>query len=1024
MSVYRKDDNGNIKKIAGSLTQRINMHIFQTTHVFDTVKNEDNYIINESDAKPYISSIKDWTQYSINLSEPNQSSSINIKLGSQTLKLINNVKNIEIGTLNGVIQCHTEKLDNNEIFLDVVGTVVSLNGVEKTSINTDTTPTANSQNLVTSGGVHDYPAVTFAESERQKSKNLLNKDLLKKGCYIFVTGEYNYNDDYMTFEPISVTPNSTITVSCNGFEFNNDCGFVFFNNGVYVGYLSNGATVATVPANANQVIYNFFKVGITKDDVQYAQLEYGSVATDYQPYNGQITHNGDPAVEFAESERQKSKNLFDLNYNGTFNSTTETSVSKYIALKSVYGEKFTINTNLPQYSFSRGSVGDIYTNIIFKNLKPNTSYTISFTPISVDNGVVHFLGVYNVQDKLNTKVTKTITTDENGRFDTGYGIWISAQNTTFVVKDIQAEEGSTATDYQPYNGQITHNGDTAVEFAESERQKSKNLIPYPYHDGNSIVSNGITFTANNDQSISVSGSIVDHNSNAVMWLAWDMPLKAGNYRISDSNSSNDLSVVAWIGNDYYQKDVNNGMFTLSSDTTARIYLQVAKGSTKTYNDTIRFMLCEGTDTDWQPYNGAIVHEKEFHESLQNTPAIVFAESERQKSKNLCGLIDFEQTINGVTINLISASQIVTLNGTATSTFDAMTTVRNMLPYVSNMQGEDLKVTAYYVSGTKSDTAIAFISTVDNDDVFGDRSAGIALPDNNSTSINFSPSKNSTYNTLVLYTVNGASFTNYMFRIQIEKGQVTNWEYPHGPISHNKELDDVAVSNSTFSLSEANANSYQSVYDLLRVNRGVGNFYFAGNDYPSFLPPCPEDVWHGTGNIDQIVVKIDTSNFTKSLSMTLQGINQNTPAYKLDAYFDGTNWRNSGWYKPIAVELIYDKDTKSTIGGTAYTDGIGDSTAAIYTVNNIDLTPYKYMYVYQRMFGEIQKIFVDLTNSVEAGGYCGGQTTMSYNIDALDCSLVKVPTTKNSITFDTRYIKLSDVSIQSTPVNVCRIEGYK
>ena len=49
------------------------------------------------------------------------------------------------------------------------GTVVSVNGEEKTSINTDTTPTANSQNLVTSGGVHDYPAVTFAENERQKS---------------------------------------------------------------------------------------------------------------------------------------------------------------------------------------------------------------------------------------------------------------------------------------------------------------------------------------------------------------------------------------------------------------------------------------------------------------------------------------------------------------------------------------------------------------------------------------------------------------------------------------------------------------------------------------------------------------------------------------------------------------------------------------------------------------------------------------------------------------------------------------
>ena len=150
----------------------------------------------------------------------------------------------------------------------------------------------------------------------------------------------------------------------------------------------------------------------------------------------------------------------------------------------------------------------------------------------------------------------------------------------------------------------------SADFAESERQKSKNLIPYPYHDGNSIVSNGITFTVNNDQSISVSGTIADHNFNAVMWIAWDIPLKAGTYRISDSSQDNDLGVVAQIGDGYY-----SGEFTLSSDATAKIYLQVGKGSTKTYNDTIRFMLCEGTDTDWQPYNGAIVHEKDIEPIL-------------------------------------------------------------------------------------------------------------------------------------------------------------------------------------------------------------------------------------------------------------------------------------------------------------------------------------------------------------------------------------------------------------------------
>ena len=39
----------------------------------------------------------------------------------------------------------------------------------------------------------------------------------------------------------------------------------------------------------------------------------GSIATDYQPYNGQITHNGDAPVVFAELERQKSKNLIEVN---------------------------------------------------------------------------------------------------------------------------------------------------------------------------------------------------------------------------------------------------------------------------------------------------------------------------------------------------------------------------------------------------------------------------------------------------------------------------------------------------------------------------------------------------------------------------------------------------------------------------------------------------------------------------------------------------------------------------------------
>lgn len=406
----------------------------------------------------------------------------------------------------------------------------------------------------------------------------------------------------------------------------------------------------------------------------------------------------------------------------------------------------------------------------------------------------------------------------------------------------------------------------------------------------------------------------------------------------------------------YTKDDNVTLESLNNTIENSFYaVRVAENAQSATNNAVSYNAQTPLATE----------QIQAQKNLGIDQTITFAESERQKSKNLCGLIDFEQTVNGVTIRLVSSSQTVTLNGTATSTFDAMTTVRNMLPYVSNMQGEDLKVSAYYLSGTKSDSAIAFISTVDNDDVFGDRSAGVLLPDNNLTSINFSPSKNSTYNTLMLYTPSGTSFTNYMFRIQIEKGQVTNWEYPHGPISHNKELDDVAVSNNAFDLSVANANSYQSVYDLLRVNKGVGNFFFAGNNFPSFLPPCPDDVWHGAGNICQIAVKIDTNNFTKSLSMTLQGVNQNNPAYKLDAYFDGTNWRNSGWYKPIAIELIYDKSSSDANINKGKTSGVqfSEDRTGYISIENTPNSKYNGFNVYVFAVNQTLKVYVPVNKSV-------------------------------------------------------------
>lgn len=400
-----------------------------------------------------------------------------------------------------------------------VGTVVSVNGEEKTAINTDLTPTANSENLITSGGVHDYPAIVFAESERQKSKN-----------------------------------------------------------------------------------------------------------------------------------------LFDLNYNGTFGSKTEISVSKYISMKSVYGEKFTINTNLPQYSFTRGNIGDIFTNIIFNNLKPSTTYTISFVPISVttESTSVHFLGVYNVQDNLGTKVTSTITTDENGRFNTDYGIWISAQNTTFTVSNVQLEEGSVATDYQPYYGQISHTGNKEIEFARNEYEKSKNLLNATTSE---TTFGNMTFSADTSN-MYFNGSYTD--ADRCMFNSW--ALKKGTYTLNIEYISGSITrfenILFYIykGGSWtqYSEAINlsssnkagSVSFTLDEDVNdARLTLYQNLTNTMT-NCVFKYQIVEGSvpDFDFQPYNGSIVHKSEVE------PVLIYDIN----TKNTIGGTAYTAGLNGNVTQVISS----------------------------------------------------------------------------------------------------------------------------------------------------------------------------------------------------------------------------------------------------------------------------------------------------------------------------------------------------------------------------------
>lgn len=340
------------------------------------------------------------------------------------------------------------------------------NQVESQIPATDNALNANSTNPVQNKVL--YNPVTFAENERQKSKNLLS-GISFKNAWVNATGLVGTPTCSMIANLIKLQPNTQYTYSVN----------TEMNYMSITGYDANGSitrVIANLP-NVSSITFttlsNEYYVTVTielKGQPQIAaneimkyepQIELGPVRTTYEPY-GVITHNNDDSVVFAERERLKSKNLFGFEYNGLFKSTIETLISKYVTLRSVYGEPLYVTTNESSYVFERKDSGDILTYIIFKNLKPNTDYTVSFIPQSFSGSTsVHFLGVYNVQNNLNTRITKKYTSDDNGQISIQYGIWFNARNSSLTVSNVQIEEGIVVTNYLPYNGEIVHEKEVA-----------------------------------------------------------------------------------------------------------------------------------------------------------------------------------------------------------------------------------------------------------------------------------------------------------------------------------------------------------------------------------------------------------------------------------------------------------------------------------------------------------------------------------------------------------------------------------
>lgn len=198
----------------------------------------------------------------------------------------------------------------------------------------------------------------------------------------------------------------------------------------------NGDNLAINELNAivNNSFYASEKADRAEQLAESAVKGNGSLVT----INGQI--QGEWSADFAEAERQKSKNLFDL------------SRVKFSNIVSV-----DLNNN----SFTFTSYNTTTQNSLkdFADLEVGKTYRLSVTSDS-SNKVIYFSAI---QKYWHFNDTVTITQEMLDSRIAFYG----TTNVEATVNNVMITAGSVATDYQPYNGSIVHEKDIAdVEHIE------------------------------------------------------------------------------------------------------------------------------------------------------------------------------------------------------------------------------------------------------------------------------------------------------------------------------------------------------------------------------------------------------------------------------------------------------------------------------------------------------------------------------------------------------------------------------
>ena len=255
-------------------------------------------------------------------------------------------------------------------------------------------------------------------------------------------------------DTITFRAKSIVSDGSNGYQA------IYLSTSKSYWYFYNSYTVTENDLNSKLYFYNATSstaanVTTTISDIQ---VELGTTATEYEPYIPA------PSPEYPS----EIESVGDLSTKNLFNPATA------------------------EYTGCSYNDGIITTTVNDNNIDiplPAGQYTISCentATMYIRNGKVGS-GFFSKKESSVTSVTINFPSDVDGY------LRISFYGTTSYIKNLQIEEGSTATDYEPYH-----------KYKIPVVARGRNLIPM--FTFKTFTTNGVTFTNNKDGTITINGT--------------------------------------------------------------------------------------------------------------------------------------------------------------------------------------------------------------------------------------------------------------------------------------------------------------------------------------------------------------------------------------------------------------------------------------------------------------------------------------------------------------------------------------